>query len=210
LPIGQLEPGWFHRQVALVGQEPVLFARSIEENICYGLDKERRPKIEEVHAAATLANAHDFITGFELGYATTVGERGAQLSGGQKQRVAIARALVRHPSVLLLDEATSALDAESEAVVQAAIDSMIAQGGMTVLMIAHRLSTIRNADRICVIKGGRVVEAGRHDELMAKGSSGGEYAKLVSKQMQLHSGSTGSDLASQSSPQPARRWFGAQ
>ena len=100
--------------------------------------------------------------------------------------------------------------AVSEAVVQAAIDSMIAQGGMTVLMIAHRLSTIRNADRICVIKGGRVVEAGRHDELMAKGSSGGEYAKLVSKQMQLHSGSTGSDLASQSSPQPARRWFGAQ
>ena len=194
VPIGRLESGWFHRQVALVGQEPVLFARSIEDNICYGLDEEdRRPTTDEVHAAAILANAHDFVTGFELGYSTAVGERGAQLSGGQKQRIAIARALVRHPSVLLLDEATSALDAESEGVVQAAIDSMIAQGGMTVLVIAHRLSTIRNADRICVIKGGRVAEEGRHEELMAKPA--GEYAKLVAKQMQMHS-SSGSDLAS--------------
>ena len=193
VPIGQLESGWFHRQVALVGQEPVLFARSIEDNICYGLDEGRRPTTDEVHAAAILANAHDFVSGFELGYSTAVGERGAQLSGGQKQRIAIARALVRHPSVLLLDEATSALDAESEGVVQAAIDSMIAQGGMTVLVIAHRLSTIRNADRICVIKGGRVAEEGRHEELMVKPA--GEYAKLVAKQLQLHS-SSGSDLAS--------------
>ena len=107
-----------------------------------------------------------------------------QLSGGQKQRIAIARALVRHPGVLLLDEATSALDAESEGVVQAAIDRMIAQGGMTVVVIAHRLSTIRNADRICVLKGGRLAEEGRHEELMAR--PGGEYAKLVSKQMQLN------------------------
>ena len=158
VPIAQLDAGWFHRKVALVGQEPVLFARSIEDNICYGLDGECRPTSEEVHAAALLANAHDFVMSFELGYGTSVGERGAQLSGGQKQRIAIARALVRHPSVLLLDEATSALDAESEGVVQGAIDSMIAQGGMTVLMIAHRLSTIRNADRICVVKGGRVAE----------------------------------------------------
>jgi len=192
VPISRLDPGWFHRQVALVGQEPVLFARSIEDNICYGLGErgEGRPSTEEVHAAAQLANAHDFVSGFELGYATPVGERGAQLSGGQKQRIAIARALVRHPCVLLLDEATSALDAESEAVVQAAIDSMIAQGGMTVVVIAHRLSTIRNADRICVVKGGRVAEEGPHHQLMARPA--GVYAKLVSKQMALHSGSTGS------------------
>jgi ATP-binding cassette subfamily B (MDR/TAP) protein 9 len=204
VPIAQLEAGWFHRQVALVGQEPVLFARSIEDNICYGLDGECRPSSEEVHAAALLANAHDFVMSFELGYGTSVGERGAQLSGGQKQRIAIARALVRHPSVLLLDEATSALDAESEGVVQAAIDRMISQGGMTVLMIAHRLSTIRNADRICVIKGGCVAEQGRHEELMAR--PGGEYAKLVSKQMQMHSASAGSDLAAQgSSPEQPRR-----
>ena len=139
IPIHQLSREWFHRQVALVGQEPVLYARSLADNICYGLDAEARPDHDAVVKAARLGNAHDFIMGFEHGYDTFIGERGTQLSGGQKQRVAIARALVRQPKVLLLDEATSALDAESESVVQAAIDSMIAQGGMTVLVIAHRL-----------------------------------------------------------------------
>ena len=108
--------------VALVGQEPTLFARSLFENICYGLEGERRPHADEVVRAASLANAHGFIALQQHGYDTYVGERGTQLSGGQKQRVAIARALVRKPCVLLLDEATSALDAESEAVVQQAID----------------------------------------------------------------------------------------
>eukprot|EP00900_Chrysochromulina_parva_P009996 jgi/Chrpa1/18999/Chrysochromulina_OHIO_Genome00006674-RA len=183
-PIAQLAPGWFHRHVALVGQEPTLFARSLRDNICYGLetlDEHTRPDADAVVRAATLANAHEFISALEHGYDTFIGERGTQLSGGQKQRVAIARALVRQPAVLLLDEATSALDAESEHVVQGAIDSMIAQGGMTVLVIAHRLSTIRNADRILVINGGRVAEAGTHNELLARRD--GEYAKLVHRQM---------------------------
>jgi len=180
VPVRELQHEWFHRQVALVGQEPVLFARSINDNICYGLE-DSRPTSEQVIRAAKLANAHDFIVDFDLAYDTFVGERGAQLSGGQKQRVAIARALVRSPAVLLLDEATSALDAESEAVVQAALDSMMAQGGMTVIVIAHRLSTIKNASKILVIKGGCVVESGTHGELLKQR---GEYAKLVARQMQ--------------------------
>jgi len=183
-----LDRRWFHRQVAIVAQEPVLFARSIRSNIVYGLEDDP-PAEAEVLRASELANAHSFVTSFENGYDTFVGERGAQLSGGQKQRVAIARALVRNPAVLLLDEATSALDAESESVVQAAIDSMIAQGGMTVVVIAHRLSTIRNAHSILVLKGGRVAEQGTHDELLGHH---GEYAKLVARQMQLHSGSASS------------------
>ena len=194
MPLSSLDPRWFHRQVALVAQEPVLFARTIEENITYGLenggggggDGAAAPGSEEVVRAARLANAHDFIGTFEHAYETVVGERGTQLSGGQKQRVAIARALVRRPAVLLLDEATSALDAESEAVVQAAIDSMIEQGGMTVLVVAHRLSTIRNADRIVIISAGAVKESGKHDELLALK---GEYANLVARQM--HSSSRG-------------------
>ena len=192
MPLSSLDPRWFHRQVALVAQEPVLFARTIEENITYGLENggggggEAAPGSEEVVRAARLANAHDFIGTFEHAYETVVGERGTQLSGGQKQRVAIARALVRRPAVLLLDEATSALDAESEAVVQAAIDSMIEQGGMTVLVVAHRLSTIRNADRIVIISAGAVKESGKHDELLALK---GEYANLVARQM--HSSSRG-------------------
>ncbi|EOD13592.1 putative ABC transporter, partial [Emiliania huxleyi CCMP1516] len=186
VPISRLDPGWFHRQVALVGQEPVLFARSIEDNICYGLGErgEGRPSTEEVHAAAQLANAHDFQASSSATPRPSAEMRGAQLSGGQKERIAIARALVRHPyphrGPLPSAQATSALDAESEAVVQAAIDSMIAQGGMTVVVLAHRLSTIRNADCICVVKGGRVAEECPHHELMARPA--GVYAKLVSKQ----------------------------
>ena len=182
MPIGTLDPRYFHQKLALVGQEPTLFARSLHDNICYGLlDGSDQPHADEVVRAASLANAHDFIASFEYGYETFIGERGTQLSGGQKQRVAIARALVRKPSVLLLDEATSALDAESEHIVQTAIDAMIAQSSMTVVLIAHRLSTVRNADRICVIKGGTVAESGTHAALIAKAD--GEYAKLVNRQM---------------------------
>jgi len=191
--ISELEVGWYRAMVAMVAQEPVLYARSIFENIVLGLDtgavpqqtgegsrdeSELRRSVEE---ACKLANAHDFILSLPDGYDTEVGERGAQLSGGQRQRVAIARALVRRPKVLLLDEATSALDAESEYQVQAAIDGMIGRGDLTVVIIAHRLSTIRNADTIAVIGGGRVLESGTHDFLLSK--SGGAYAKLAKRQM---------------------------
>mmetsp|Transcript_36007 Transcript_36007/g.120468 ORF Transcript_36007/g.120468 Transcript_36007/m.120468 type:complete len:156 (-) Transcript_36007:284-751(-) len=140
---------------------------------------EGRPSTEEVHAAAQLANAHDFVSGFELGYATPVGERGAQLSGGQKQRIAIARAVVRKPAILLLDEATSALDTTSERVVQAAIDEIMQKQRRTTVTIAHRLSTIRHADKIAVVDRGVVVEQGRHEELM---SLKGVYAGLIAAQ----------------------------
>jgi len=179
----------YHRAVSIVGQEPVLYARTIRENIVYGLENpssssgaSSRSTIddEQVFEAARKANAHDFVCGMPEGYGTEVGERGVQLSGGQKQRIAIARALVRRPKVLLLDEATSALDAESERQVQKAIDGMIADGSMTVIIIAHRLSTVRNSHKICVIQGGEVVEEGPHEELVAKR---GAYFRLVECQL---------------------------
>jgi len=190
----------FHRNVSIVGQEPVLYARTIRENIVYGIENpvdpdarksgkgrgsnasqpERLISDEEIEEAAQTANAHKFISEMKEGYSTEVGERGVQLSGGQKQRIAIARALVRKPKVLLLDEATSALDAESEKQVQQAIDGMIKQGRMTVVIIAHRLSTVRNSHKICVIQGGKVVEEGSHDDLV---QLRGAYFNLVESQL---------------------------
>ncbi|GLC71744.1 hypothetical protein PLESTF_001161500 [Pleodorina starrii] len=173
---------WLRRQVALVSQEPVLYARSIRRNIILGLEPEdgcaAAPSQEDVEEAAKQANAHDFISSFPGGYETDCGEKGVALSGGQKQRVAVARALVRRPRVLLLDEATSALDADSEAVVQEALDRVMY--GRTVIVIAHRLSTIQGADRIYVIGKGVVQETGTHDDLLA---SGGVYSQLVRRQL---------------------------
>uniref|UniRef100_A0AAQ6AF86 Mitochondrial potassium channel ATP-binding subunit n=1 Tax=Amphiprion ocellaris TaxID=80972 RepID=A0AAQ6AF86_AMPOC len=154
LDIRTLDLSWLRGQViGFINQEPVLFGSSIMENIRFG-----KPEATdaEVINAAKQANAHRFITGFPDGYNTVVGERGVTLSGGQKQRIAIARALIKNPSILVLDEATSALDAESERVVQEALDR--ATRGRTVLIIAHRLSTIQGADLICVISNGRIVE----------------------------------------------------
>ncbi|KAJ3146682.1 ATP-binding cassette, sub-B (MDR TAP), member 4 [Geranomyces michiganensis] len=168
---------YLREQMALVGQEPVLFDVSIRENIKYGALKGDATQ-DQVEAAARAANIHDFIMSLPDGYETSVGEKGGQMSGGQKQRVAIARALIREPKLLLLDEATSALDSESEKVVQEALDK--AAHGRTTIVIAHRLSTIQNADRIYVVKAGQVAETGRHDELVDKG---GLYAELVSQQM---------------------------
>eukprot|EP00980_Cylindrotheca_fusiformis_P007165 scaffold1505_cov118-Cylindrotheca_fusiformis.AAC.15 len=163
--------------IGYVGQEPTLFATTIEKNIRYGNPSATREEVEE---AARLANAHDFITSFTDGYDTQVGDKGAQLSGGQKQRIAIARVLVASPKILLLDEATSALDSESELVVQEALDNVLAAEKRTTVIIAHRLSTIRNADIIAVVMGGKIVETGTHDELMV--ASTGYYRGLVEKQ----------------------------
>jgi ABC-type multidrug transport system fused ATPase/permease subunit len=164
--------------MAVVSQDPVLFSGSVRENIRYGRLDASDAEVEE---AARLANADGFIRDFPDGYDTRVGERGVQLSGGQRQRVSIARAILRDPKVLILDEATSALDAQSEGVVQEALEAL--QRGRTTLVIAHRLSTIRDADRIIVLQQGRLVEQGRHEELLARG---GVYAQLVSRQG-LHS-----------------------
>lgn len=175
-PVQTLRHEYLHSQVALVGQEPVLFARSVEENITYGL---KHPPEGAMERAAREANAHEFICQLQHGYKTSVGEKGAQLSGGQKQRVAIARALVRNPQVLILDEATSALDAHSEHIVQQALTS--AMENRTVLVIAHRLSSVENADRIIVIDQGGVAEQGTHAQLM---DQRGLYHKLVQRQVQ--------------------------
>jgi ATP-binding cassette, subfamily B, bacterial MsbA len=166
-------------QIAIVTQETVLFNDSIRGNIAYG-----RPEIAlaDVERAARMAQAHEFIAALPHGYDTIVGEKGVLLSGGQRQRIAIARAFLRDAPILVLDEATSALDAESERAVQRALDGLMGLAGpgeriqhRTTLVIAHRLSTIRNADRIVVLSGGRVVESGPHDDLLARG---GEYARL--------------------------------
>ncbi|KAF7661446.1 hypothetical protein LDENG_00261710 [Lucifuga dentata] len=174
-PVHTLQHDYLHSKVALVGQEPVLFARTVEENIAYGLTD---VPMEAVVQAATKANAHDFISNFPKGYETGIGEKGTQLSGGQKQRVAIARALIRNPRVLILDEATSALDAESEHIVQEALNNVMREH--TVLVIAHRLSTVEKANNIIVIDRGCVVEQGSHNQLMA---SEGLYYKLVQRQI---------------------------
>ncbi|KAM4686644.1 mitochondrial potassium channel ATP-binding subunit isoform 2-T2 [Amazona ochrocephala] len=173
--ISSLDPSWLRGQViGFISQEPVLFGTTIMENIRFG-----KPGASdaEVYAAAQLANADDFIRSFPEGYNTIVGERGVALSGGQKQRIAIARALLKDPAVLIMDEATSALDAQSEKVVQEALDR--AASGRTVLLIAHRLSTIRGADLIVVMAQGRVAEAGTHEELLRRG---GLYAELIRRQ----------------------------
>jgi ABC-type multidrug transport system fused ATPase/permease subunit len=171
--------GNLRSHMALVGQEPVLFDMTIGENIRFGVDDDKNISQQDVEDAAKAANIHMFITSLPKGYDTRVGDKGSQLSGGQKQRIAIARALIRKPKVLLLDEATSALDSESEKIVQTAIDNILEEGGRTTITIAHRLSTIQNADLICVVKNGRVIEQGTHWELL---KLNGAYSELVYQQ----------------------------
>jgi subfamily B ATP-binding cassette protein MsbA len=172
----ELRIGGLRRLMGIVTQETILFHDTVARNIAYGYDEATAAEIE---AAARAANAHDFIRELPQGYDTMLGERGTRLSGGQRQRIAIARALVRNPPILILDEATSALDTESELLVQHAIDALLDQ--RTVLVIAHRLSTVRRADQILVLDGGRIVQRGTHDQLMAEG---GLYRRLHDLQFQ--------------------------
>jgi subfamily B ATP-binding cassette protein MsbA len=164
------------QQIGIVTQETVLFDDTITSNIAYGAAAASPASIE---AAARAANAHDFIVALDAGYQTTIGERGQRLSGGQRQRLAIARALLRNAPMLVLDEATSALDAESELLVQEALTNLMMN--RTSFVIAHRLSTIRRADAIIVLDRGRIVEVGRHDELVKKAH--GVYAGLYEMQL---------------------------
>ncbi|KAL8393884.1 hypothetical protein RB595_003586 [Gaeumannomyces hyphopodioides] len=192
----QLNPRLYRNHVSLVQQEPTLYPGSIRENVAFGVDVaddevegagagadvvagKQYASDEAIEAALRAANAWDFVCSLPEGLGTACGTSGSQLSGGQRQRIAIARALIRQPRVLLLDEATSALDTESERVVQGALATAARTGGRITVAVAHRLSTVRDADLICVFYGGRIEEAGTHDELLAKG---GMYAKMCEGQ----------------------------
>ncbi|GAB2252720.1 hypothetical protein Droror1_Dr00005567 [Drosera rotundifolia] len=177
IEVQSLKLSWLRQQMGLVSQEPILFNETIRTNIAYG--KQGEATEEEIIEAARSANAHNFISGLPHGYNTSVGERGVQLSGGQKQRIAIARAILKNPKILLLDEATSALDAESERVVQEALDRVMVN--RTTVVVAHRLATIKNADIIAVVKNGMIAEKGKHDELMR--IQDGAYSSLVALQI---------------------------
>jgi subfamily B ATP-binding cassette protein MsbA len=181
--------------IGLVPQETLLFSGTVRDNIAYG-----RPDAsqEDVVAAARAAHAHEFVQLLADGYDTKVGERGIKLSGGQRQRVALARAILKDPAVLVLDEATSSLDAESEALIEDALNHLLAS--RTTLIIAHRLSTVRRADRLLVLDAGTIVETGTHAELMA---SGGLYARLYARQFREHDrDDTGPLLADAPEPEP--------
>ena len=177
--INSLDPAWMRGQMGLVAQEPALFGLSVKANVTYGLSDERKATVtdEEIQDACKQANAHEFVDAFPEKYETLVGEKGVKLSGGQKQRIAIARALLVNPRILLLDEATSALDAESEHIVQEAIDRLMA--GRTTLVVAHRLSTVRRADKIVVVDDHRIVDMGTHEQLMERCE---KYSELVKRQ----------------------------
>ncbi|RYE48722.1 MAG: ABC transporter ATP-binding protein [Hyphomicrobiales bacterium] len=175
IDIRDVQQASLRQQIAIVQQEPVLFHRSLAENIAYGRPGATRAQIEE---AAKLANAHDFIAKLPKGYETLVGERGIKLSGGERQRVAIARAFLSDARVLILDEATSSLDSESELLIQQAMERLMV--GRTTIVIAHRLSTVRALDRLLVFDGGKVVEEGTHEQLVKR--DGGIYRRLFERQ----------------------------
>jgi len=175
IDIRDMDLKWMRKHIGYVQQEPQLFGLTIRENVCYGVDEEVSE--EEMMEACRKANAHEFIMSWPLGYETLVGERGVKLSGGQKQRIAIARSILVNPRILLLDEATSALDAESEHLVQEAIDN--AAVGRTVLIVAHRLSTIRRANQIVVVDDHKMEDVGTHDELLERCV---KYQDLIKRQ----------------------------
>jgi ABC-type multidrug transport system fused ATPase/permease subunit len=193
-PLVQVPYHALRAAVALVAQDAPVFAGTVMHNITYGAPASVPTDEAAVHEAASAAAAADFITGFPEGYATMVGDRGIRLSAGQRQRVALARALLRRPRLLLADEATASLDAESERCVQLALDAAAASGRHTVLLVAHRLSTVRGCGTIAVVADGGVVESGSHEQSLARGSTGGIYARLIARQMEaserLHVGPT--------------------
>lgn len=181
--LADCNPRLYRRAISLVQQEPTLFPGSIRDNISMGIDQDDNDELtvdqSAIESACRAANAWDFIISLPEGLDTPCGSGGAQLSGGQRQRVAIARALIRNPKVILLDEATSALDTESERLVQAALANAASASNSITIAVAHRLSTITNADCIFVFHNGRIVEVGRHAELVAQS---GIYTKMCEMQ----------------------------
>jgi len=177
--IRELEVGEYRRQLGMVLQDPYLFHGTILENIAYGL---KDPRLEDVVTAAKAANAHEFICKLDQGYESTVGERGHTLSGGERQRISIARAVLHNPRILILDEATSNVDTETERNIQEALERLVK--GRTVIAIAHRLSTLKRASRLLVLKDGKLVESGTHEELLRK--EDGVFRKLHKLQQELH------------------------
>ena len=173
--IKEIKVADLRKQMGIVTQETVLFNETVFNNIAYGLPDTPMDKVINV---AKIANAHEFIENMENGYDTIVGEKGTKISGGQRQRLSIARALLKNPPIMIFDEATSALDNESEVLVQEAIEHLMKE--RTTFVIAHRLSTIRNADKIIVMDKGKIVQQGKHDELLA--DKAGIYNKLYELQ----------------------------
>jgi ABC-type multidrug transport system fused ATPase/permease subunit len=176
--IRDLNLQWLRSNIGYVQQEPTMFGLTCRENVTYGVD--RQVPQEELEAVCRKANCHDFVMDWPQQYDTMVGERGVKLSGGQKQRLAIARALLVDPRILLLDEATSALDAESEHLVQSAIEKAVV--GRTVIIVAHRLSTIQGAQQIVVMDDCRIVDVGKHSDLLDRC---GKYQELIKRQSML-------------------------
>ncbi|MBR7107774.1 MAG: ATP-binding cassette domain-containing protein [Lentisphaeria bacterium] len=181
LDIRKLNLTSYRDNIGIVLQEPFLFSGTIRDNIAYAVKREVSD--EEIFAAARMANVEEFVLQLPDGYDTVIGENGASLSGGQKQRLAIARAVLKNPTILILDEATSALDTVSEYLVQDALDKLMRN--KTTIIIAHRLSTIKNADVIVVLDKGKIVQQGRHDDLM---SQPGTYRDLYQTQTRMNRG----------------------
>jgi ATP-binding cassette subfamily B protein len=179
IDLRELEIGSYRRQVGMVLQDPYLFHGSLLDNIRYGMEDAEPARVIE---AARAAHAHEFICKFPQAYETVIGERGQTLSGGERQRISIARAILHNPRILILDEATSNVDTETERKIQEALDQLVR--GRTVIAIAHRLSTLRRADRLVVLKDGKIVETGNHEELLRL--ENGVFRGLYEMQQELH------------------------